>query len=98
MSKPQTTEKTGFIDINWTWRSTLAVCLAVFENPATAEGKRKSREELERMADAADLSVKMHETLLQTVKTIESHYVDGVPEWVRLIAQRSLESIKGIEK
>jgi len=35
----------------------------------------------------------MYCELIRTIKTIEAQYEDGVPEWVRLIAQRSLEAI-----
>jgi hypothetical protein len=44
-------------------------------------------------ADLIAACPEMFETLTETIKAIESQYVDGVPEWVRLIAQRSLSAI-----
>lgn len=42
------------IDITPTWVAVLPILLAALEN-GTDEGKRIAREELQRMADAADL-------------------------------------------
>lgn len=54
LSKPEPQAEPLVIDMTPTWRGILPILLAALED-GTPEGKRIAREEIQRMADAADL-------------------------------------------
>ncbi len=63
----------GSIDIQPSWTRQLEVCLALFVD-ATEDGKQAARQELERMAKAAELAVK-HESAIRDAEQLSDRLV-----------------------
>ncbi len=67
------TKALGAIDLRPSWRQQLGICLVLLAD-ATEEGKRAAREELERMAKAAELAVK-HESAICDAEKLSDRLV-----------------------